>query len=110
MFFTELSTKDNAVYNHFVDMFSLLSAEKDLEEDALKRIIKFLAGFIEKVIPASSHLHSSIANTCNRINTPSSLLKNLPPDCLDARLRDSGTMLRMRSVCSSTRMRKSRNW
>ena len=49
MFFTELSTKDNAVYNHFVDMFSLLSAEEDLEEDALKRIIKFLAGFIEKV-------------------------------------------------------------
>jgi len=49
MFFTELSTKDNAVYNHFVDMFSLLSAEKDLEEDALRRIVKFLAGFIEKV-------------------------------------------------------------
>jgi condensin complex subunit 1 len=49
LFFTELSTKDNAVYNHFVDMFSLLSAEKELEEDALKRIVKFLAGFIEKV-------------------------------------------------------------
>lgn len=49
MFFTELSTKDNAVYNHFVDMFSLLTAEKNLAEDALKRIIKFLAGFIEKV-------------------------------------------------------------
>lgn len=49
MFFTELSTKDNAVYNHFVDMFSLLSAEKDLEEESLRRIIKFLAGFIEKV-------------------------------------------------------------
>ncbi|KAI9052373.1 hypothetical protein LZ554_003723 [Drepanopeziza brunnea f. sp. 'monogermtubi'] len=48
MFFTELSTKDNAVYNHFVDMFSLLSAEKELGEDSLKRIIKFLAGFIEK--------------------------------------------------------------
>jgi len=48
MFFTELATKDNAVYNHFVDMFSLLSAEKDLEEDALKRIVKFLASFIEK--------------------------------------------------------------
>lgn len=55
MFFTELSTKDNAVYNHFVDMFSLLSAEKDLEEDALKRIIKFLAGFIEKV---RTYLHT----------------------------------------------------
>ena len=49
MFFTELSTKDNAVYNHFIDMFSLLTAEKDLEEDALKRIIKFLSSFIEKV-------------------------------------------------------------
>ncbi|KAI9850623.1 MAG: Condensin complex subunit [Thelocarpon superellum] len=48
MFFTELATKDNAVYNHFVDMFSLLSAEKELEEDALRRIVKFLASFIEK--------------------------------------------------------------
>ena len=49
MFFTELATKDNAVYNQFVDMFSLLSAEKTLDEDALRRIIKFLASFIEKV-------------------------------------------------------------
>lgn len=56
MFFTELSTKDNAVYNHFVDMFSLLSAEKDLEEDALRRIIKFLAGFIEKVCPCFQYI------------------------------------------------------
>jgi condensin complex subunit 1 len=60
MFFTELSTKDNAVYNHFVDMFSLLSAEKDLDEDALKRIIKFLAGFIEKV---SNSLHIAMRET-----------------------------------------------
>jgi condensin complex subunit 1 len=56
MFFTELSTKDNAVYNHFVDMFSLLTAEKNLAEDALKRIIKFLAGFIEKVNTLRSFL------------------------------------------------------
>jgi len=48
MFFSELATKDNAVYNHFVDMFSLLSAEKDLSEEAFKKIIKFLATFIEK--------------------------------------------------------------
>ncbi|KAI9738238.1 MAG: Condensin complex subunit [Cirrosporium novae-zelandiae] len=48
MFFTELSTKDNAVYNHFVDMFSLLTAEENLEDDAFKRIVKFLTGFIEK--------------------------------------------------------------
>jgi condensin complex subunit 1 len=30
MFFTELATKDKAVYNHFVDMFSLLSSETEL--------------------------------------------------------------------------------
>lgn len=60
MFFTELATKDNAVYNHFIDMFSLLSAEKELEEDALKRIIKFLSSFIEKVSHvAGSHDLSS---------------------------------------------------
>lgn len=49
MFFTELAGKDNAVYNHFVDMFSLLSAERNLEEGSLRRIIKFLIGFVEKV-------------------------------------------------------------
>lgn len=49
MFFSELATKDNAVYNHFVDMFSLLSAERNLDEQALRRIVKFLIGFVEKV-------------------------------------------------------------
>ncbi|CAG7937688.1 unnamed protein product [Penicillium nalgiovense] len=48
MFFTELATKDNAVYNHFVDMFSLLSAEPNLDEASLRRIVKFLIGFVEK--------------------------------------------------------------
>ncbi|PHH92504.1 hypothetical protein CDD83_7141 [Cordyceps sp. RAO-2017] len=48
MFFTELSTKDNAVYNHFVDMFSLLSAGERMEEESFRRIIKFLLGFVEK--------------------------------------------------------------
>ena len=64
MFFTELATKDNAVYNHFIDMFSLLSAERNLEEDALKRIIKFLSSFIEKVslcnVPLSQNLSQLI--------------------------------------------------
>lgn len=50
MFFAELATKDNAVYNHFVDMFGLLSKEgAGLEEEAFKRILRFLCGFIEKV-------------------------------------------------------------
>ncbi|KAI1248235.1 hypothetical protein MGN70_010484 [Eutypa lata] len=47
MFFTELSTKDNAVYNHFVDMFSLLSAGK-MDEEPFRRIVRFLLGFVEK--------------------------------------------------------------
>ncbi len=53
MFFSELATKDNAVYNQFVDMFSVLTQEGTLEggimeEEAVKRILKFLCGFIEK--------------------------------------------------------------
>ncbi|KAK4097048.1 condensin-like protein [Parathielavia hyrcaniae] len=48
MFFTELSTKDNAVYNHFVDMFSLLSADRRIEEESFRRIVRFLLGFVEK--------------------------------------------------------------
>ncbi|KAF2724190.1 chromosome condensation complex Condensin, subunit D2 [Polychaeton citri CBS 116435] len=48
MFFAELAGKDNAVYNHFVDMFSLLSADGGLDEERFRRVIKFLAGFIEK--------------------------------------------------------------
>ncbi|KAF8440590.1 condensin complex component cnd1 [Terfezia claveryi] len=58
MFFTELATKDNAIYNQFIDIFSVLTASSSgpsagvngapLEEDAMKRVIKFLCGFIEK--------------------------------------------------------------
>lgn len=47
MFFTELSTKDNAVYNHFVDMFGLLSGGR-MEEEPFRRIVRFLLGFVEK--------------------------------------------------------------
>lgn len=49
MFFTELSTKDNAVYNHFVDMFSLLTADRGMEEESFRRVVRFLLGFVEKV-------------------------------------------------------------
>jgi condensin complex subunit 1 len=52
MFFTELSTKDNAVYNHFVDMFGLLSGG-NMEEENFRRIVRFLLGFVEKV--STSH-------------------------------------------------------
>ncbi|KAJ8099886.1 armadillo-type protein [Lipomyces tetrasporus] len=48
MFFTELSRKDNAIYNGYTDIFSTLSADQGLEEDGLRRILKFLSSFIEK--------------------------------------------------------------
>ena len=57
MFFTELASKDNAVYNQYVDMFSVLSADQDLPEDSFKKILKFLSSFIEKVrsLPVPCH-------------------------------------------------------
>lgn len=48
LFFTELATKDNAVYNGFIDIFSNLSADEELQKDSFKRIMKFLLSFIEK--------------------------------------------------------------
>ncbi|OBA19013.1 hypothetical protein METBIDRAFT_61256 [Metschnikowia bicuspidata var. bicuspidata NRRL YB-4993] len=48
LFFTELATKDNAIYNGFIDIFSGLSNDLTLEKEPMKRIIKFLVGFIEK--------------------------------------------------------------
>lgn len=48
LFFTELSTKDNAVYNGFIDIFSGLSSDENLGKDSMKRIIKFLLSFVEK--------------------------------------------------------------
>lgn len=49
MFFSELAGKDNAVYNQFVDMFSVLSGDEELEEEQFRKIVRFLSGFIEKV-------------------------------------------------------------
>ena len=48
LFFTELSTKDNSIYNGFIDIFSNLSADSSLPREEFKRIIKYLLSFIEK--------------------------------------------------------------
>ena len=111
MFFTELATKDNAVYNHFIDMFSLLSAEKELDEDALKRILKFLASFIEKVrAPILCHygFPARVTNTFGRISMQSSWQTNLLQGFSVVIQRDSGMMWLTHCRCSSTRTRTSR--
>lgn len=48
LFFTELASKDNAIYNSFIDIFSGLANDENLPKDAMKRIIKFLLNFIER--------------------------------------------------------------
>ncbi|CCK71959.1 condensin subunit YCS4 KNAG_0I01740 [Huiozyma naganishii CBS 8797] len=48
LFFSELATKDNAIYNGFIDIFSNLSADKQLGKESFKKIIKFLLSFIDK--------------------------------------------------------------
>ena len=112
MFFTELATKDNAVYNHFVDMFSLLSADAALEEEAFRRIIKFLSGFIEKVshqFPLNMTFSSrgtSANQSFKRTNTLNSWRVNSLRDCRGAIPKGNGTMLLLRLGCCSIRMRK----
>lgn len=112
MFFTELSTKDNAVYNHFVDMFSLLSAEKNLEEESFKRIVRFLLGFVEKVcshlmLDPSSHINQLMSI---RINMPNNCPRNWPLVLLAVRRKGNGMMWLSRLACSSTRVRISQRW
>ncbi|AJV73187.1 Ycs4p [Saccharomyces cerevisiae YJM195] len=48
LFFTELASKDNAIYNGFIDIFSNLSSDDLLGKESFKKIIKFLLTFIDK--------------------------------------------------------------
>lgn len=96
MFFAELAGKDNAVYNHFVDMFSLLSADEALEEERFRRIIKFLSSFIEKVSLAVESYGKVAANAKHRTNMLSNLLRSWPRDCNGQRMRGSGMMSPLR--------------
>jgi hypothetical protein len=111
MFFAELAGKDNAVYNHFVDMFSLLSADEDLDEERFRKVIKFLASFIEKVSAMSWYTKENDADhTLNRISMPNNWLESWRPDCNALRRRGNGTMLPLPSTCCRTRTMISRSW
>lgn len=113
MFFTELSTKDNAVYNHFVDMFSLLSAERALAEESFRRIVKFLLGFVEKVSRnrfVCRYATEASTDNDNRTNMPNSSPTNWLPVCRAATQSVRGMMLPLHWGCCSTRMRISPSW
>ena len=111
MFFGELAGKDNAVYNHFVDMFSLLSADAGLEEDRFRKVIKFLASFIEKVRQLRTNPTSQrMLTDSDRTSTPNSWLASWLLGCRERRTRGSGRTWRMFSVFFRTRTRRLRNW
>ncbi|KAL6929662.1 hypothetical protein ACO0SA_001066 [Hanseniaspora valbyensis] len=48
IFFNELSSKDNAVYNGFLDIFNYLSNVVDLNESDFQKIVKFLMNYIQQ--------------------------------------------------------------
>jgi condensin complex subunit 1 len=109
MFFTELSTKDNAVYNHFVDMFSLLSGG-GMEEESFKRIVRFLLGFVEKVYCCYATWFMIRVLTVSRTNMPSSYRRSLRPDWPGARRSGNGTMWHLHWACYRIRTRTSQSW
>jgi hypothetical protein len=108
MFFAELAGKDNAVYNHFVDMFSLLSSDEALDEDRFRRIIKFLASFIEKVCFAHSHGIGSKTDNYHRTSTPNNWPASWLPDLRAPRARGNGMMLLTPSDCCRIRTKRLR--
>ena len=113
MFFTELSTKDNAVYNHFVDMFSLLSAGGNMNEESFKRIVKFLLGFVEKVSlarPLPEPKQELRANDHCRTNTQSNSRRSWLHDLVGAKQSGNGTMWRLRLGFCLTRTRTLPRW
>ncbi|KAI9032255.1 non-SMC mitotic condensation complex subunit 1-domain-containing protein [Hyaloraphidium curvatum] len=48
LFFTELATKDNAIYNNLPDIISNLSSENGVDEETFQSIMAFLLEFIDK--------------------------------------------------------------
>mgnify|MGYP003365799755 CR=1 FL=1 len=48
LFFTELATKENAIYNGFIDMFSGLITDEKLADVDFNCIIRFVVPFIQK--------------------------------------------------------------
>lgn len=83
MFFTELATKDNAIYNSFIDLFSGLSNDDDLQEPQFHRIVKFVIGFIDSdkhINQLTGKLLQRLANSKNERewNNVAFVLNTLP--------------------------------
>lgn len=111
MFFTELAKKDNAVYIQFVNMFGPLE-EGVMDEEPVKRTLKFLCGFIEKVRLRLCFRGNSMAwhgklISHQRTSMRTTSRRNLPPDWVGVSIRDNETIRRMHCRRCSIRMKKS---
>ncbi|GBC07485.1 hypothetical protein RclHR1_00750019 [Rhizophagus clarus] len=63
LFFTELASKENAVYNNLPDIISNLSSgENPIDEESFKKVMKFLFDFIEK----DKHAENVVEKLCQR--------------------------------------------
>ncbi|KAJ3189764.1 Condensin complex subunit [Gaertneriomyces sp. JEL0708] len=70
LFFTELSTKDNAVYNNLPDIISNLShPETGVNEESFKNIMKFLLDFIKKDKQTENIVDKLCMRFCNADTT-----------------------------------------
>lgn len=66
LFFTELATKDNAIYNNLPDMISYFTSEgSSITEQDFRSVMRFLFSFIEKVEAVLKEgFSSSICSSC----------------------------------------------
>lgn len=113
MFFTELATKDNAVYNQYVDMFSVLSADETLGEESFRKILKFLSAFVEKacLLCRAPFVPVESADGRSRTSMRSSSRRSWPHVYRVVTTRGNGTTSRMRCRCYNTRTRTfKRRW
>jgi condensin complex subunit 1 len=70
LFFKELSTKDNALYNNLQDVISHLSVGKfKVDEESFEKTMRFIFTFIEKVCPShfTSLFRDDIGKTADQV-------------------------------------------
>ena len=69
LFFTELSTKDNALYNNLQDVISHLSiGSHAVDEETFERTMRFIFTFIEKASSINNVFdHADVAGQAGRV-------------------------------------------
>ena len=95
LFFTELSTKDNALYNNLQDVISHLSiGAHAVDEECFERTMRFIFTFIEKVCYQTHRIHLT-----GRRNRQSRLSRSCVNDSAWPSMRGSGGISRSVSAC-----------